>query len=156
MPNDSGLYLIIRKVLDAKTKKAARDYISEYVGNDYLKIANELADRVNFQRTTNQNAQLHAWYGEIAKFQGDTAADVKGECHDKWALPIRLRNEQFSWLWNQTGAKLTYEQRCKLLASGHFAISSAMTTKELAEYSDAIERHYAAQGLVLQRGKDEE
>lgn len=154
--NDSGLHKIIREVLDAKTKKAALEYIGKDVGDDYVKIANELADRVNFHRTTNQNAQLHTWYGKIAKFQGDTAADVRGECHHKWALAIRLRNEQFAWLWSQTGAKRTYEQQCKILASSHFAISSAMTTKELAEYMDAIERHYAAQGLVLQRGKDEE
>jgi hypothetical protein len=90
------------------------------------------------------------WFGEIAAHFGDrTSMDVKGTCHREYGLTIRLRNEQFAWVWKQTGERLTYEQQCKLLGSGVLGVSSGMTTKELSEYLDAMGRDYRAQGVVL-------
>lgn len=100
-------------------------------------------------RSLDQNALLHKWFGEIAT-QGDmSASDVKGQCHHEYGLPIRLRDPQFAWLWNNSAAKLEYEKRCRVLASGQFQISSKMTTKELSEYMDAMHRDYTARGVRL-------
>lgn len=102
------------------------------------------------KRTTQQNALLHQWYGQIAKHFGDRdMTQVKGECHHKWGLPIKLRNQQFAWVWKHSGAGLNYEQQCSLLASGVLNISSSMNTKELSEYMDAMSAHYRAQGVPL-------
>lgn len=108
--------------------------------------------RVTFgkARSPSQNNLLHLWFGQIAAQRGDMdASQVKGEMHRQFGLSIRLRNEQFAWVWAQTGARLTYEKQCKLLAAGVLGVSSGMTTKELKEYLDAIQRHAAEQGLVL-------
>jgi hypothetical protein len=101
-------------------------------------------------RTLSQNALLHKWFGQIAAHFGDRdAMTVKGECHHKFGLPIKLRNEQFAWVWKQTGAKLTYSQQCNYLASGTLNVSSGMSVKELTEYMDAMARDYREQGVDL-------
>lgn len=101
-------------------------------------------------RTTQQNATLHMWFGEIAKQQADLdATEVKGMCHRRWGLPIKLRSAQFAWVWERSGAKMPYEKQCALLASGILAVSSTMNTAELSEYMDAMSRHFRSDGMVL-------
>lgn len=100
-------------------------------------------------RTLSQNALLHKWYGEIAAEQGDSADAVKGRCHMQYGLPIKMRDAQFAFVWSNATAKLSYEQKCKVMSSGIFAVTSTMTTKELTEYMDAMRRDYLAQGVRL-------
>jgi len=101
-------------------------------------------------RSLPQNALLHMWFGEIAKHHGDRDANqVKGECHHKYALDIRLRDPQFAWVWKHSGAGLTYEQQCALLASETLGVSSKMSKPELREYMDAMRRDYATEGVRL-------
>lgn len=101
-------------------------------------------------RTKSQNALLHKWYGEIAAQLGDTDAhQVKGECHRKWGLTIRLRDEVFAFVWKRSAVGLNYEQECKFLASGALNVSSAMSPKELTEYMDAMSREYRLRGFFL-------
>jgi hypothetical protein len=95
------------------------------------------------KRTTAQNALIHQWFGQIAKHRGDcTMLDVKGECHHRWGLPIKMRYVQFAWIWERTGAHLDYEKQCAFLACPEIKVSSAMTVKELSEYMDAMQAHY--------------
>ena len=112
-------------------------------------------------RSVSQNSLIHKWYGEIARHLGDRdMIQVKGECHHKYGLPIKRRDEQFAWVWKQTGEQLSYEQQCKYLASGVLNVSSSMTVTELTEYMDAMKRDYAEQGVYLTdpelRGYDED
>ena len=140
--------------MDAKTKGKAQEIVDQ-AGREYKSMARELRDRLTFPRTTNQNALLHKWYGQIAKHEGDRSAkDVKGECHHKWALDIRLRDDQFAWVWERTGALLPYEKQCSLLASETLGISSRMSTAELNEYLSEIENHFAPMGVHLQKMGD--
>jgi hypothetical protein len=102
------------------------------------------------KRSLDQNALLHKWYGEVASQSRDTTAmQVKGQCHVAYGLPIRLRDEAFAWVWKQSGARLSYEKQCRLFERGTFAMTSAMTTKELSEYMDAMSRDYRAEGFRL-------
>ena len=101
------------------------------------------------KRSTEQNALLHKWYGQVAKATHSDMVHVKGECHHKWGLPIKLRNPQFAWVWKHSGEKLNYEKQCALLASGVLNISSSMTVKELSEYMDAMAAFYRGQGIAL-------
>lgn len=101
-------------------------------------------------RTSQQNRTLHMWFGEIAKQQADLdASEVKGMCHRQWGLAIKLRDPQFAWVWDHSGAHLTYEQQCRLLASGVLNVSSSMSVDELSEYMDGMSRHFRADGVRL-------
>jgi len=105
------------------------------------------------RRTTAQNALLHQWFGQVAKHRGDcTMLDVKGECHHRWGLPIKLRNPQWAWVWEKSAGSLDYERQCKVLAAEQtriFYVSSSMTVSELSEYMDAMQSHYRGQGVFL-------
>lgn len=106
-------------------------------------------------RTSDQNALIHVWFGQIAKHYGDrTLKDVKGACHHEYALDIRMKDKAFAWVWHQTGAKLDYEKQCKLLASETLGVSSKMTVSELRFYIDQMQRDYAAQGIILETKED--
>ncbi len=101
-------------------------------------------------RTGQQNRTIHMWFGEIARQRGDTdALEVKGECHRKWGLTIRLRCPKFAWMWRRTGEHLSYEDQCKFLASGVLNVSSRMSVKEFGEYMDGMMRHFRGQGIHL-------
>lgn len=101
-------------------------------------------------RTLSQNGLLHMWFGELAKQMEDqTMTTIKGQCHRKYGLPIRMQDEQFAYVWNKSGAGLTYEQQCAFLASGVLNVSSAMSVKELTGYMDEMGRDYRAQGFKL-------
>lgn len=101
-------------------------------------------------RTLSQNSLLHKWFGEIAKQRGDMSmTDIKGQAHRKFGLAIRLRDEQFAYVWRRCSLGMNYEQQCKLLASGILSVSSAMTVKELTEYMDAMAADYRAEGVFL-------
>lgn len=129
-------------------------YVSN-VGADYHDLVLRIVKRLTWKRTLSQNALLHKWYGEIAAHFGDRSAqDVKGECHRDLGLTIRLRDEQFGWVWNQTGRKLNREQQASLLASGCLGLSSGMTPKELREYMDFIEQTYRPMGVNLTKPED--
>lgn len=101
-------------------------------------------------RTSQQNRTLHMWFGEIAKHLEDwDAHGIKGVCHRKWGLTIRLRDPQFAWVWERSGKQMPYEKQCSLLASGILSVSSEMSTKELSEYMDAMFQHYTSEGIRL-------
>lgn len=107
------------------------------------------------KRSLSQNALLHKLYGEIAEHFGDrTPHDVKGEAHYAYALPIRLRDEKFAWVWERSGANLPAEKQRALLASGVLGVSSGMTTKELKEYLDQIYIAYTQAGVRLTTPED--
>ena len=101
-------------------------------------------------RTAQQNATLHMWFGEVARHQTDLDAnEVKGMCHRRWGLDIRMRCAKFAWVWEKSGARLPYEKQCAMLASGVLNVSSEMDTKELSEYMDAMSRHFRKDGVQL-------
>ena len=104
----------------------------------------------DINRSKEQNALLHMWFGEIARQRdGMTLLDVKGECHHKYGLVIRMSDPVFNWVWGKTGANLTYEKQCKYLASETIAVSSAMTVPELRGYMNDMSRDYRAEGFHL-------
>ena len=132
-----------RAVITQAQAKTLADYI---VG---LPVPFTLTWKDGASRTLSQNALLHKWYGEIAKREHDSADAVKGRCHIQYGLPIKMRDAQWAWVWNQAPPNLNYEQKCKLMASGVLTVSSGMTTTELTEYMNAMQRDYLARGVNL-------
>lgn len=106
-------------------------------------------------RSLNQNALLHKWYGEIAKAQGQTAAEVKGECHVAFGVPIRSRDPIWLRVWEKLFAPLSYEQQCFLFAKGILAMTRDMKKAELTEYMDAVFAEYTKQGIYLTKPEDD-
>ena len=100
-------------------------------------------------RTPLQNSLIHKWFGEIARQQDDSAADVKGRCHVAYGVPIRLRDPVWGRVWEVMFAPLSYEQQCFLFAKGILSMTRDMTTRQLTEYMDAMQRDYLAQGVRL-------
>jgi len=118
---------------------------------------------VDAKRSLNQNALFHVWLGEIARHNGDVDAhEVKGICHKEYGLPIRLRDNAFAFVWEAAlahfktrfGRDMTYEEECRFLASGAMKISSGMSTAELKEYLDTMQRAFAQQGVFLTQPED--
>lgn len=101
-------------------------------------------------RSLDQNALLHKWYGEIAAQSGDmTAAQVKGQAHVAFGVPIKMRDPIWARVWQKMFAPLTYEQQCFLFSHGILSMTRDMTTKELKEYLDAMAEHYRSQNFRL-------
>jgi hypothetical protein len=146
---DHALIILIRRLLEQKSRKFAEALAAD-CGDEYRPIIKEILERLSFGRTKSQNSLLHQWFHEIAQHRGDvTALDVKGETHRDLGLHIRLRDPQFNWVWQRTGALLDFEKQPKILTSGVFDFSSAMSVKELSEYMDEISRKYEGMGVRL-------
>ena len=60
-----------------------------------------------------------------------------------------MRDVVFAWVWERSGATLSYEKQCALLGSGRLQVSSTMTPDELNEYMEAMSRHFRSQGINL-------
>ncbi|MEL7281317.1 MAG: hypothetical protein AAGK79_13235 [Pseudomonadota bacterium] len=108
-------------------------------------------------RSLSQNALFHLWVGQIASQRGDVSAStVKGELHHRFGLGIRLRDPQFTFIWDKIGASdWPYDKQCNLLSSGALNVSSAMTTAELKEYLNEIELLAAQQGWHLTHPREQ-
>ena len=103
-------------------------------------------------RTTQQNALLHMWFGQIAKHYGDrTMLDVKGVCHVKYGVPIRMREAVFAFVYKRALGDLSYEKQCDFFAQEKppIHISSEMKLPELSEYMTAMAADYRAEGVYL-------
>ena len=136
------------------TSKEQAERLAAYLVN--LPVPFTVTVREGKVRSLDQNALLHRWYHEISAQRGDiSASEAKGQCHHRYGLPIRLRDAQFAWLWKHSAARLDYEKRCAVLASGQFQISSKMTTKELTEYMRAMESDFVSRGFHLTKPVEE-
>ena len=94
MTQDSGLYFLVRKLLNAKTATEAREYIDQYVGDEYLSIARELVARVIYKRTTDQNSLYWRWVSEVGQYTGQTKQEVHREAKLALGCPILFRDNQ--------------------------------------------------------------
>lgn len=148
MPNDSGLYFILRKLLGAKTKKEADAYINEYVSEDYMKIAQELAGRLSYQRTIPQNSLIFKWYSEVGKQMGETADEVRCRAKlDIGCVIMRRDDPVFNGFFEKSIAPLSRERQLKSMR--FISMTSLMNTKQATEYLDSFEHVHRAQGLQL-------
>ena len=92
------------------------------------------------KRSLSSNAQMHLWYGQIAKFYGDrTPLDVKNFCKDAIGLPILLNShthgDKIEFLLHKLDYyKYSYESKMKLIQC--LSITSEFTVSESKEYCD--------------------
>ena len=103
------------------------------------------------KRTNPQNNTIHMWYGEVAKRLDDMdSLDVRAQCKLTFGVPILRRdNEAFRADYDEDFRPLPYETKLRLFRLLDPAITSLMTTKQLAEYQDAMMQHYSQAGIYL-------
>ena len=94
-------------------------------------------------RTTSQNAISHAWYLQVAREEAEyTPEEVKCFCKLRYGLPIlRGDDERVNELCASVIDPLPYESRVKAMRL--FPVTSLMSTKQLGEYLEHVQSHYA-------------
>ena len=100
------------------------------------------------RRSLPQNSTAAKWYSEIAAETGDTSIAVKALCKHQFGLLIMQRDNP-AWVaeWEPLYAPLPYPKRLKLFEI--LPLTSKFTTKQMAEYMDAVQKTYTAQGIRL-------
>jgi hypothetical protein len=100
------------------------------------------------RRSLPQNSTLHLWTGQIAAETGQTQAEAKAEIKLRFGLPIMERDNP-DWVakWQALYGPLPYGMRLRLFEA--IPLTSLLTTRQMAEMMDAIQKEYLAQGIPL-------
>ena len=109
-------------------------------------------EREGNQRSLNQNRLQRLFVNEISEQLGDqTPEEVRGYCKLTIGVPIlRMENEAFREKYDRIIRPLPYEQKLELMMEPiDFPVTRLMNTKQHAKYLDEIQRHFAAQGVIL-------
>jgi hypothetical protein len=103
------------------------------------------------KRSDAQNRLIQRWNGEITEQRGDvTFEEVRAENKLRFGVPILRRdNEAFRLAYDATFRPLPYEAKLALFVQLDPAITRDMTTKQLSEYCDTLQREYLGQGFRL-------
>lgn len=103
------------------------------------------------KRSNEQNRTVNMWYGEIARQLGDVdAQDVRAQCKLEVGVPILRRDDvAFKADYDAMFRPLPYEHKITLFKRLEPAVTSIMSTGQLKEYMDEIQRRYAQAGVRL-------
>jgi len=103
------------------------------------------------KRSDAQNRLIQKWNGEITDQRGDvTFEEVRAENKLVFGVPILRRDDPaFKETYDATFRPLPYEAKLKLFVALDPAVTRKMTTKQLSEYCDTLQRHYLEQGFRL-------
>jgi hypothetical protein len=102
-------------------------------------------------RSLDQNALSHAWYQQLAReMPQHDALGWKCECKLLHGVPIlRAEDGEFRTFYDAAIKKsLSYEE--KLAAMRFVPVTSLMTSVQLSKYLEAMQHHFAKQGVVLE------
>lgn len=102
-------------------------------------------------RTASQNRLAFQWYQDIARQIGDqTTEEVRAEAKTLFAAPILCReSEAFRDSWARLRHRMTHEEVLAFVQATELPMTRAMTTRQMTEFLDAMQRHYSAQGVRL-------
>ncbi len=94
-------------------------------------------------RSDDQNRISHAWYAKVSHETGeDTPEGIKRFCKAYFGVPIlRADSEKFRDVYDRVIKPLPYDQ--KLAAMDLISVTSIMTTKQLTQYLETMQKHYA-------------
>lgn len=93
-------------------------------------------------RSLSQNAQLAVWYTQIAtELRQQSEAEVKAECKLRIGVPIMRRDdEDFRAMYDRVVKPHDYETKIQMM--GWMPLTSLMSTKQLSEYAEEMQRSY--------------
>ena len=105
------------------------------------------------KRGLSSNAQIHLWFGQVAKHYGDRSAiEVKNECKDKIGLPILLNSptygETIEFLLHKLDYyKHSYESRMKLISC--LSVTSEFSTSEMKSFMEEMVFYWNELGVEI-------
>ena len=144
---DAGFIEIVKRLLVQKTRKQALEVVSN-VGDEYRDLSERLANRIEYKRTTDQNALYWEWVSEVSKHQGETKEETHREAKLSIGCPILFRdNEKFAAFYRRIIAPLDRELR--LEAMDFVDVSSVMTTRQFTEFMGEFEKKWRMRGARL-------
>lgn len=100
-------------------------------------------------RSIEQNRLQWMWANEVAMQRGDLDSHaVQAEWKLRFGVPILLVDDpDFAAVWAGVEKKFSYEEQLQLMHV--FPVTRLMTSKQLANYLDQIERHCEEQGWEI-------
>ena len=104
------------------------------------------------KRSVEQNRLQRLWCVEISDQLGDrTPEEVRGYCKLAIGVPIlRAESETFREQYDRVIKPLPYEQKLAVMMEPlDLPVTRYMTTKQKAQYLDAVFKHFTEQGVVL-------
>lgn len=104
------------------------------------------------KRSAAQNRLNRQWMLDIQdQLPGWTAEYARGYCKLHFGIPIlRNEDEDFCREYDEVIRPLPYEAKIKLMMLPFdFSVTRLMSTKQQKAYLDAIQSHFAEQGVVL-------
>jgi hypothetical protein len=105
-------------------------------------------------RSLDQNKLSHAWYKEIEEFQHEEAGWGHRYCKLQIGIPIlRTDVKKFRDVYDRCIKPLPYESKLEIMDM--YDVTRVMTTKQMTQYLEAVQRHWSAQGLVLESNEEE-
>ena len=111
-----------------------------------------LTERGDKRRLT-ANAQIHLWFGQIAKYQDDqTPLDVKNFCKDAFGLPLVLNIDKHKDKMEFLLDKLdyynhSYESKMKLIQC--LEVTSLFETADSKEYMEQMIYYFNDVGIPI-------
>jgi hypothetical protein len=103
-------------------------------------------------KTNQQNRTQRLWCNEAAQQLGDrTAEDVRAYSKLHFGVPIlRAESEAYAAAYDELIRPLPYETKLRYMATPFdFAVTRAMTSRQLSAYLDAMSQHWSGQGVIL-------
>ncbi len=123
--------------------------LAKFIGSRKLPVTVTIT--AGAKRTDPQNRLIQRWNGEITEQRGDVDfEEVRAENKLRFGVPILRRDDEaFRVTYDETFRPLPYAAKLALFVQLDPAITRRMTTKQLSEYCDTLQRHYLEQGFRL-------
>lgn len=101
-------------------------------------------------RTRAQNALIHKWFGEIALALEDDPDQIKAECNLEFGRPIMDRDdEEWASAFGYFFGGLNKPAKLKAIRVFDIPFTRRMKVKQLSEYMNQMQQHYAEVGITL-------
>lgn len=136
-----------RTVTTEKERRAAADFILAQ------KLPFSFTVRRGRNRSQEQNALAHAWYRRVADEFGDRTFD-EVRAYSKLHLGVAIRRREdpaYRAGYDRVVKPLDYEEKLEIMGEPiDFPVTSGMSVKEMQEYLEAMQHHFAQQGILLE------
>ena len=109
------------------------------------------------KRSAAQNRLNRQWMLDIARdLEGWDAEYARGYCKLHFGIPIlRADDEEFQREYDRLVRPLPYEQKLRLMmVPFDFGVTRRMSVKQQTAYLNAIQKHFAEQGVALTDPED--
>jgi hypothetical protein len=139
-----------------KSETELQTFIGDVREMFHVKKFLKISVRAGKDRSLDQNALSHCWYGQLAReLREDNEVGWKSYCKLHFGVPIlRADDEKFREFYDRALKVLHYEQ--KLAAMQYVPVTSLMTKPQLSAYLEAMQFHFLDQhGVRLEFPKEE-